>query len=190
VDTLWKTLPVSILPNDDIGLSYMVRYKWKPEEQYKLEIDSAMFVNLRGVNTDKYAQTFKVRALEDYSSLKINLLPLPEHAVLELLDKNDAVLRTLKVTPMHNMFEYLLPGEYYLRLYIDSNENGKWDTGSFKQKRQPEQVYYFPLMLKLRANFDIEEDWNPTAIPLDKQKPKELIKKPDSSSSSGSRSLR
>jgi len=186
VDTLWKTLPVSIKPSDEIGLSYMVHYKWKPEEQYKFAIDSAMYVNLRGLYNEKYSQTFKVRALEDYSSLKINLIPLPEHAVFELLDKNDAVLRTLKVTPTQNMFEYLLPGEYYLRLYIDSNDNGKWDTGNFKQKRQPEQVYYFPLMIKLRANFDIEEDWNPTAIPLDKQKPKELIKKPDQNSSSGS----
>jgi hypothetical protein len=75
-----------------------------------------------------------------------------------------------------------MPNDYYLRMYIDANDNGQWDTGNYKQKRDPEQVYYFPSKITLRANFDIEQDWDPTGLPLDKQKPRELIKKPEKSS--------
>jgi len=179
VDTLWKPLPVNLSCRDGIGLSYTLRHKWQPEQQYEVDIDSAAFVNIHGVCSDKYSQAFRIRSLEEYSSLIINLSPYMEHAVLELLDNKDVVVRTLKAKPTQNTFEFLMPGDYYLRLYVDSNENGKWDTGNFKQKRQPEMVYYFPLKITLRANWDIEEDWDPTAIPLDKQKPKELIKKID-----------
>jgi hypothetical protein len=98
---------------------------------------------------------------------------------LELLDKNDQVIRVLKARPSENTFEYLLPGEYYLRMYVDTNENGRWDTGNFRKNRVPEQVYYCPMKITLRANFDQSYDWDPTSIPWAKQKPKALIKKQD-----------
>jgi uncharacterized protein (DUF2141 family) len=187
VDTLWKPAVIHLKRDDDVGLIYSMSYSWKPDTHYKLEMDSAMFTNWKGLVNDAYKQAFKVRALEDYSSLIINLSPFTEHTVLELLNSKDEVIKTLKAKPTQNTFSYLLPGDYYLRMYIDANDNGQWDTGNYKQKRDPEQVYYFPSKITLRANWDIEQDWNPTEIPLDKQKPREIVKKPEKSGSSGSR---
>ena len=66
------------------------------------------------------------------------------------------------------------------RLVEDTNGNGVWDTGLYAGKRQPEQVYYYPQVLELKANFDLLQDWNVLQLPLDKQKPNELKKqKPD-----------
>ena len=43
-----------------------------------------------------------------------------------------------------------------------------------------EMVYYYPQMLDLKANFDLTQDWDVRALPLDRQKPLELKKqKPD-----------
>ena len=188
VDTLWKPAVVHLKQDDDIGLAYSISYPWKPDTHYKLAMDSAMLTNWRGLLNDKYEQSFRVRALEEYSSLIVNLSSFEEHTVLELLNSKDEVVKTLKAKPTQNTFSYLMPGDYYLRMYIDANDNGQWDTGNYKQKREPEQVNYFPSKITLRANWDIEQDWNPTELPLDKQKPKDLIKKPDKSSgSSGSR---
>ncbi|GAT63932.1 Ig-like domain-containing protein [Paludibacter jiangxiensis] len=186
VDTLWKPAVIHLKRNDDVGLVYSMTYPWKPDTHYKLEMDSAMFTNWKGLVNDTYKQAFRVRALEEYSSLIVNLIPFVEHAVLELLNSKDEVIKTLKAKPTQNTFSYLLPGDYYLRMYIDANDNGHWDTGNYKLKRDPEQVYYFPSKITLRANWDIEQDWNPTEIPLDKQKPRELVKKPEKDSS-GSR---
>ena len=30
--------------------------------------------------------------------------------------------------------------------------------------------------MQVRANWDIEQTWNPTAVPLNEQKPRELVK--------------
>ena len=49
-------------------------------------------------------------------------------------------------------------GDYTLRLLIDNNNNGKWDTGAFygKTKRQPEIVKWFATPLNIRANWENE----------------------------------
>ena len=74
----------------------------------------------------------------------------------------------------------MAPGKYGARLIVDTNNNEVWDTGSYKDKRQPEMVYYYPQVLDLKANFDLTQDWDVRALPLDRQKPLELKKqKPD-----------
>jgi hypothetical protein len=151
-------------------------------------VDSAAFRDLQGLWSDKYQQIFKVRALEEYSSLIIHLTKPMQHVVFELLDANDQVLRTMKIQADNNTtFQYVMPNTYYLRLYIDANDNGKWDTGNYAKHLQPETVYYYPGKIVLRVNWDVEEDWNPTAVPLDKQKPKILIKIKDKNQTSPGR---
>ena len=77
-------------------------------------------------------------------------------------------------------FYFIKPGTYYLRLFVDDNGNGVWDTGNYEKALQPERVYYYPHSLELRALFEYtQDDWDIT-MPLDKQKPLEITKqKPD-----------
>jgi hypothetical protein len=181
VDTLWKPLPARLIKEDDIGLGFAIPWKWTYEEQYKIKFDSAAFHNLRGDASEKLEQSFKIRPKEEYSSLILSVEPFIEHAVLELLDANDRVVKTLKAKKGQSAFLNVLPGDYYLRMFVDANENGKWDTGNYAKNIDPEMVYYYPDKITLRANWDIEfdEPWDPASIPLDKQKPKALIKKPE-----------
>ena len=78
-------------------------------------------------------------------------------------------------------FYFLQPStKYYIRLFNDDNNNGVWDTGNYAEKRQPEEVYYFPKVWEMKANFEFEETWDIHAVPLDKQKLDEIKKqKPD-----------
>ncbi len=77
-------------------------------------------------------------------------------------------------------FYYLNPGKYSARIIIDTNNNGKWDTGDFEKNIQPEDVYYYPQFIEFKANWTTNQDWNVTETPLPKQKLNELKKqKPD-----------
>jgi len=71
-------------------------------------------------------------------------------------------------------FKYLMPGSYYLRAVEDLNNNFSWDTGNYAEKKQPENVWYNPRVMTLRANWDVEESWNVHEYPLLQQKPREL----------------
>ncbi|MDR1585038.1 MAG: DUF2141 domain-containing protein, partial [Prevotellaceae bacterium] len=70
----------------------------------------------------------------------------------------------------------LKPGDYYVRLFIDENGNGVWDTGELASRRQPEQVYYYPKKLTLMANWEFEETWELGTSEVLKQKPEALKK--------------
>ena len=67
-----------------------------------------------------------------------------------------------------------------MRMFIDENDNGKWDTGDFDQDLLPETVYYYPDVLQCKAKWDLTETWNPTAKETFRQKPEKITKqKPD-----------
>jgi hypothetical protein len=51
----------------------------------------------------------------------------------------------------------LEPSKYLVRLIIDSNQNKEWDTGSYLRKEQPERVIYYPQVLDVRANWELEQ---------------------------------
>jgi hypothetical protein len=61
-------------------------------------------------------------------------------------------------------------------VFNDRNGNGVWDTGLYEEKRHAEEVYYFPGKLETRANWDYTQDWNPTALAIDRQKPDDIKK--------------
>jgi len=45
------------------------------------------------------------------------------------------------------------------RVIFDENGNGKWDTGNYLQKIQPERISYYPGLIEIRANWEKEENF-------------------------------
>lgn len=175
VDTLWKDIPITLQKNDSIGLSYKIDYKWEPEQTYKVTIDSAVFRNIYGNPNAKFETKFTIKSLSDYANLIVNIDNYTGKEVIQLLDKSDKPIKTLAAKSQKTTFQYIDPGTYYMRLFIDKNGNGIWDTGDYDKNIQPEQVYYFPYTLSLRAYWDDEENWNYKEMPIMEQKPLELI---------------
>jgi hypothetical protein len=73
-------------------------------------------------------------------------------------------------------FEYVKPGEYYLRFFADANDNGRWDTGEYANDLQAETVYYYPEKIECKAHWPFERTWNPASTPAYRQKPGDITK--------------
>ena len=176
VDTTFKQIPFKWRQADSTKMVYAIDHKWKPEVSYKLEIDSAAFTSIYNKVSGKLKSDFRIRSLDEYSSMKLFVTPFNSKVMIQVMDTKDEVLATKPASEKGTIFEYLRPGDYYLRMFIDDNGNGKWDTGNFAKRLQPEQVYYYPKKLTLMANWEFEETWDYTLVPLLKQKSSELIK--------------
>ena len=176
VDTVFKQIPFKWQRLDSIQIRFAINHKWEPEASYKLEIDSAAFASIYNKVTPQFKADFKIRSLDEYSSVKMLLAKFNPKVVMQILDTKDALIATKPAAEKGTIFENLKPGDYYVRMFIDENGNGKWDTGEFKTKRQPEEVYYYPSKLTLKANWEFEETWDYTQTPLLEQKPAELLK--------------
>lgn len=176
IDTIFKNLPVKWRQSDSTKMAYAIDYKFEPEKSYELKIDSTAFLSIYNLYSDKFSGQFKVKSLDEYSSIKMLLPTFDSLVVFQVLDIKDLVLASKPALPEGALFEYLKPGDYYMRAFIDSNRNGIWDPGDLYARRQPEEVFYYNKKLSLRANWEFEETWDLRAIPLLQQKPAALKK--------------
>ena len=178
VDTLWVKTPFLLVADSVVPRQYEILASWEPEKEYQLQIDSAAITGLYGLQTNKVEQTLKVKKLDEYGTLLLNLPGVEQTCIVELLDSSGKVLRQQAVTPEGTAdFYYLAPNtKYYIRMFDDRNGNKVWDTGVFEAGIQPEEVYYFPKVWEMKANFEFEDTWNIHEVPVDKQKLDEIKK--------------
>ena len=177
-DTLWVKTPFLFVADSVIPRQYEILASWEPEKEYQLQIDSAAIIGLYGLHTNKVEQTLKVKKQDEYGTLLLNLPGVEQSCIVELMDNSGKVLRQQAVTPEGTAdFYYLAPNtKYYIRMFNDRNGNKVWDTGVFEKGIQPEEVYYFPKVWEMKANFEFEETWDVHAVPVDKQKLDEIKK--------------
>lgn len=179
-DTLWQDVPFDF-ERDSVEIRrYNLYANWEPAAEYVFSVDSTTFHGLYGLHTDKIRQNFKVRSLDDYGEIYFNVSGQGPVAFVELLDAQDKVVRRISIVNGKADFHFLSPGKYSARLINDTNGNGVWDTGNYEERLQPEMVYYYPQIVDLKALWQLEQDWDVTSGPLDKQKADDLKKqKPD-----------
>ncbi len=181
-DSAWVDEPYLFLPVEGDRRSYVLYAEWHPGEKYKFEADSNAVVSILGKLSTAIKKEIPVTPEDEFSSLFVQLTLQPQDTAVyvQLLNSSDNVVRTARAVNHRADFFYLKPNEYYLRLFIDRNGDGKWTTGEYAAGLQPEEVFYFPKPLMLRARWEVEQDWNVRGIPLNKQKPEAITKqKPD-----------
>ena len=180
VDSTYQQAPFRLERDSLALLQYTIRGEWRPGQEYVLNVDSAAVEGLYGHVNKNFDATFKVGKDETYGALFLLIPDADSTAVVQLLMGADKLVKQVNVKDGRADFFYLSPGNYYIRLFNDHNGNGLWDTGSYAEDRQPEEVYYYPQAFTIRANWDIEQTWRVKDLPLDQQKPRELIKQKES----------
>lgn len=175
-DSTYHDAPYALdtVPNNI--LAYRLRAEWRPGQEYQLVIDSAAMTSLYGRVNLATDNKFSIAKLEDFGTVFLSLSNAHESTVVQLLGSDGKPVAQAPTKNGRAEFYYVQPGRYYLRCFFDRNGDGKWTTGSWSPRRDPEEVYYFPKEIEVRANWDLNESWDVTALRLDKQKPDALVK--------------
>ena len=129
---------------------------------YNFEILPKTITDIFGISNDTLSFKLTTKTIEDYGNIIIELTSSKKTSfIVELLDEKGALIRLKKVDkPQTISFNLLPPANYLIRVVLDKNHNGIWDTGSFLKKRQAEEVKFFDKLLELKANWDINETFN------------------------------
>ena len=178
IDTLWYRAPFEFHQCDSMLRRYEMIVDWHPDREYSLEIDSAAFVDIYGLASKPYKEGIKVKSLEEYATLLMQIKGTDQKRVVaQLLDGNDKVVEEARMESDGSaQFYYIKPGTYYCRAYVDRNGNGKWDTGNYDSDRQAEDVYYYSREIEAKAKFDLTLQWNMTERKRNQQKPGKITK--------------
>ena len=178
-DTVYHDIPFQLEADSVNPRKYTIRNKWGYNNEYRIQIDSASIYSIYGLWNNKIDQKFKVKAEDQYGQLAIRVAGIDSiPSFMELLDKSDKPIRKTRVIDNIAVFRDLDPGSYYVRIVLDSNNNGIWDTGDFQKGLQPEMVCYSPKEYKIRAFSEVYDDeaWVIDPATLGKQKPLEITK--------------
>ena len=179
-DTLWVPIPYVFKQSEKSIRGYDIFAEWRPGETYLLQADSAAFKGVYGGVSKLFSQEMRYRALDEYAVLYLNIAGVGDKAIVQLLSRDEKVVQETVTENGRCAFYFIRPGTYYLRLILDENRNGKWDTGDYAKGIQPEKVLYYGRSIELRAMFEYsQDDWD-INVPLNEQKPLEITKqKPD-----------
>ena len=176
IDSVNYDLPFVMKRLPGTTMKYRFYAEWKPDSTYVLQVDTGAVVNIYGMRMAGLKRTVKVKGLDKFSQLTVNLQNSEDCAIVSLINQSGKVIKKQKAIDGKVDFFYIEPGLYYLSLFYDRNGDGKWTTGDYATQRQGEETYYFPGAINLKAQWEITQDWNPTQTPLYKQKPEKITK--------------
>jgi uncharacterized protein (DUF2141 family) len=148
---------------DEMNLTLKFDFKKEPLEKYKLKIlPEALTDYLDQSNKKELTYKFETKNISDYGNLRLNLENVKQFPVIiELTDKNEEVIYSYYSESATQIdFNLIKPDSYTLRVIYDSNKNKEWDSGNFLEKRQSEEVHYFPKEIDVRANWDVQQTFN------------------------------
>lgn len=132
----------------------------KENTAYTLLIPDSTFESLNGLLHDTLSMEISTKGMRNFADLRIDFQTEQEgFYIAQLLTDKDVVVQTDEFTGNATIqYTTITPGSYRIRAIEDKNHNGKWDTGNYEEKRQPERVFYMPKIIVLKANWEVEEN--------------------------------
>ncbi|MDF0707147.1 Ig-like domain-containing protein [Flagellimonas okinawensis] len=134
-------------------------FKKEPNQKYSFSFLPGAITDFFGIQNDTLAYNLSTGSYADYGNLRVNLSGDVTYPVIMQLtnEKGEVQREILASEPQIFEFNHLNPGKYVIRVVLDENGNGKLDTGNYLEKIQPERVSYYPGVIDVRANWDMEE---------------------------------
>lgn len=157
-DTILQTFNVP----DTFIKSIEIPFLKEEKVPYTIFIKDSTFFGYNGETNDSLTFNFTVKSEKEYGNLIINYLNINKlQYVVALLNQNGGVVRTDLVRESRQLqYPMLEPGNYRIKVVEDRNENGRWDSGDYDQKRQPERLFYFEKPITIRGYWDLEETFD------------------------------
>jgi hypothetical protein len=134
-------------------------YPWQSGRSYRLMAAPGTIIDRYGLVNDTLRIQWTVPTPESTAllQLKVKGLVSGQNYLVQVLNEKFESLREQRVTADSVLtFAYLEAGKIRLRIVLDADGNGRWTTGDFGERRQPEKVWMYPETPLLRANWELE----------------------------------
>lgn len=179
-DSVWADAPFLIRADKENMKKLHLYAEWHPGDEYKLTVDSAAFVGLYGLATKSFENKIKVKSADDFSTLFVNVSGADTTFIVQLLSQSESLVGEMRLERGRAEFFYVDQGKYYLRGFFDRNGNGVWDTGSYADDLQAEEMHYYERPIELKNMWEITQDWRIGNVRRTAEKPSAIVKqKPD-----------
>lgn len=138
-----------------------VKSPFKEGKKYSLTVPKETVSSFYESIQKSYRFDFEGDKIENYGTLTITIENPPTHIFwLQMLNESGDVIYSKYGKESQITFNSLKPGKYQLRILVDNNENGIWDTADFANGEFAEDVYILDKKIDIRPLWEIRETWN------------------------------
>jgi len=139
--------------------------KVEEEENLQLKLYAGAITDIYG-NSNKDTVVIPFAFLDESNIgqllLKLDIQAMSGPYVMQLIASSGEIVKEEFFSKNNTTFSYtnLMPDEYKIKLLLDENNNKIWDSGNYYQHLQPEKIIYYEKPLTVRANWEMEIQWN------------------------------
>ena len=163
------SVPYNIVVDTTSYLKYRIFPESELEKgfEYTLVVSEGAFTNIYGLKNSLVSNKISLPQDPKLSTLILDISAGVEGRVrIDLMDeKRQKIFGTYDISGMDDAkleFPYITAGNYSVRIAHDRNGNGVIDTGSIKERRQPEKVVIYTLssgkdIIIIGEGMDIEQ---------------------------------
>ena len=149
--------------SDTFSTSLPLYFPLEEKVPYTVLMKDSLFFGFDGTTNDSIKINFTAKSERDYGNLMMNYKlknnSVP-HIILLLDSRKSIIQQDIILTSKTITYKNLNPGEYKIKVIEDLNGNGKWDTGNYRKKRQPEKILFFNKSITIRGYWDLEENFD------------------------------
>ncbi|WDF47779.1 Ig-like domain-containing domain [Chryseobacterium sp. KACC 21268] len=171
----WKLVSDSISQNFTASISELdstqviVKSNFVIGKKYQLTVPKNTLSSFYNRSSESVRFDFEVSKLEDFGSFSAHIKNVPVQKFwIQLLDDKNEPAYQQYTNQADVKFINLKPGSYKLRILVDNNENGIWDSSDFATEAIAEDVYLFKKAgekevmskINIRPMWEINENWD------------------------------
>jgi len=127
---------------------------WESASKYRMLVLPGAISSIYPMQHDTIDVNFKTRDLEFYGQILLSMVNVNNQVLIQLFSGKTIVEERIVKADGQYTFPFLSPKEYHFKFIHDLNENGKWDTGDYLKKLQPEPVELLSVPIEVRSNWD------------------------------------
>ncbi|MCZ2083811.1 MAG: Ig-like domain-containing protein [Flavobacteriales bacterium] len=144
-----------------------IKSDFKEGKKYSLTIPKETVSSFFEKNKVSKRFDFEADKIENYGEILVSLENAPEQKFwIQMINENGSVAYSKYGNEKQINFKSIKPGKYELRMLVDANENGIWDSADFADHTFAEPVYVLDKKIEVRPLWEIRETWRiPTEIP-------------------------
>ena len=128
--------------------------KWESNTNYRMILLPGAVTPIYDLAHDTVNVSFRTRDEEFYGRILLTVENVRNSVIIELINKDKVVMRRTVKKDGEYIFSYLYPQTFRIKFTHDLNENGRWDTGNYLKKQQPEPVEFLSKQITVRSNWD------------------------------------
>jgi uncharacterized protein (DUF2141 family) len=159
------TLDKKIIFQSNDPQTFRIVFLQKENTDYTVVFDRGAISDCFGLSND--STQFEIKSTHDdyYGKLKIIFADSLSgcHCIEFFNTRKEVVYRHCygedEYQNIRN-YDHLIPGDYFLKIFSDSNCNQQWDTGDFSSRKQPESSFRSSGRVIVKSGWETEITWS------------------------------